>query len=191
MSLVEARGNDDFSYTPAQAALILRVSPTRVRQLLQEGELEGERDEAGHWLIPARAVHDRLERLRRESFMEAVGYDPLSVREMRGLVEDLREQVRYLRSILSEEREARRRADTIIAQLTQANAALTQRIPELEAPAGERPPDAPRGAAGGASREEAPPAEEGPPETREYAVTPSAESGKAEPRSWWRRVFGG
>jgi excisionase family DNA binding protein len=115
VNLVEARGNDDFSYTPTQAALILRVSPTRVRQLLQDGELEGVRDEAGHWLIPARVVHDRLERLRRERFLEAVGYDPLSVREMRGLVEDLREQVRYLRSILSEEREARRWADTIIA----------------------------------------------------------------------------
>jgi len=50
------------------------------------------------------------------------------------LVEDLREQVLYLRSIPSEEREARRRADTIIAQLTQANAALAQRVPELEAP---------------------------------------------------------
>jgi len=129
----EGRYNGD-SYTPTEAALVLGVTPTRVRQLLQDGELEGVRDEAGHWLIPARVVHDRLERLRRERFLEAVGYDPLSVREMRGLVEDLREQVRYLRSILSEEREARRRADTIIAQLTQANAALTQRIPEIEAP---------------------------------------------------------
>jgi hypothetical protein len=50
------------------------------------------------------------------------------------LVKDLREQVLYLRSILSEEREARRRADTIIAQLTQANAALAQGVPELEVP---------------------------------------------------------
>jgi excisionase family DNA binding protein len=173
VTLVEAQRNEDFSYTPAQAALILRVSSTRVRQLLQEGELEGERDEAGHWLIPARGVHERLERLRRESFLEAVGYDPLSVREMRGLVEDLREQLRSLRSILSEEREARRRADTIIAQLTRANAALAARLPELEAPQ-ERPPDTLRGPAGGAaSREEAPPAQEG-----------------AE-RPWWRRMFSG
>jgi hypothetical protein len=50
------------------------------------------------------------------------------------LVEDLREQVQYLRSILDEEREARRRADMIIAQLTQANAALAAKVPELEAP---------------------------------------------------------
>jgi len=50
------------------------------------------------------------------------------------LVEVLREQAEYLRGQLAEEREARRRADTIIAQLTQANAALAARVPELEAP---------------------------------------------------------
>jgi hypothetical protein len=57
------------------------------------------------------------------------------------LVEVLREQSEYLRGQLAEEREARRRADTIIAQLTQANAALAARVPELEAPQ-EQPEDA-------------------------------------------------
>ncbi len=178
---MEARANDDFSYTPAQAALILRVSPTRVRQLLQDGELEGERDEAGHWLIPARAVHDRLERLRRESFLEAIGYDPLSVVEMQGLVEDLREQVRYLRSILSEEEEARKRADTIIAQLTQANAALTQRIPEIEAPRQKEALQEPLGytqstADGPASGEPRPGGED----TKDGTERP-----------WWQKMLGG
>jgi hypothetical protein len=50
------------------------------------------------------------------------------------LVEVLKEQAEYLREQLAEEREARRRADTIIAQLTQANASLASRVPELEAP---------------------------------------------------------
>jgi hypothetical protein len=186
---VEARRNDDFSYTPAQAALILRVSPTRVRQLLQDGELEGKHDEAGHWLIPTRAVHERLERLRRESFLEAVGYDPLSVREMRGLVEDLREQVRYLRSILSEEREARRRADTIIAQLTEANIALAQGGSEMVAPQEppeapesvvEEPPErAPRPVSGGPQN-----SAERPLDTAEFPVPGSLT------RPWWRRVLG-
>lgn len=94
------------------------------------------------------------------------------------LIESLQDQVAYLRGVLSDERDACRRADTIITQLTQANAALAARVPELEAPAGERPPDVPRGEAGGASREEAPPTQEG-------------AQGAAEPRSWWRRVFGG
>ena len=177
---MEARGNDNISYTPAQAALILRVSPTRVRQLLQDSELEGERDEAGHWQIPARAVHDRLERLRRESFLEAIGYDPLSVVEMRGLVEDLREQVRYLRSILSEERDARKRADTIIAQLTQANAALTHRIPEIEAPRQKevlhKPLGYPQSTADGPASGE---------------PRRSGGGGKVgTERTWWRRILG-
>ena len=117
---------DGGFYTPTEAALILRVTPTRVRQLLQDGELEGERDEAGHWLIPARTVHERLERLRRESFLEAVGYDLSSVREMPDLVEVLREQVEMLRVELEEAHAANRENRRIIA-------ALTQRIPELEA----------------------------------------------------------
>src|ERR687896_50251 len=47
---------------------------------------------------------------------------------------ELKDQIDYLRDQLAQEREARRRADTIIAQLTQANATLAARIPELEAP---------------------------------------------------------
>jgi hypothetical protein len=43
--------------------------------------------------------------------------------------------VSYLREQLSEEREARRRADTIIAQLTQTNMQLSNRVLELDAPA--------------------------------------------------------
>jgi hypothetical protein len=58
------------------------------------------------------------------------------------LVEVLREQAEYLRGQLAEERESRRRADTIIAQLTQANAALAARVPELEAPQEEASEDA-------------------------------------------------
>jgi hypothetical protein len=54
------------------------------------------------------------------------------------LVEVLKEQAEYLREQLAEEREARRRADTIIARLTQANASLAARVPELEAPSERR-----------------------------------------------------
>jgi len=155
-----------------QAAHILRLTPTRVRQLLQGGELEGERDEAGHWLIPARAVHERLERLRRESLLETVGYDPSIVTEMRDLVEVLRSQVEMLRAELDEAHAANRENRRVIA-------ALTQRIPELEAPAPSEPPEGPETAAegGGQVREPQPPVE--------------GAQEASEPRSWWRRVFGG
>lgn len=48
------------SYTPTQAAKILRITSHRVRQMLNNGELEGVQDGSGHWQIPARAVHERL-----------------------------------------------------------------------------------------------------------------------------------
>ena len=51
---------EEETYTPAEAAKILRLSKRRVIQLLTAGELEGEKDEDGRWRIPQRAVHDRL-----------------------------------------------------------------------------------------------------------------------------------
>ena len=169
MTLVEARRKDEFSYTPTEAALILRVSPTRVRQLLQDGELEGERDAAGHWLIPASSVHERLELLRRESFLEAVGYDPSIVHAMQERAEVLRAQVEMLRTELEEAHAANRENRRIIA-------ALTQRISEVEAPS--EPPVGPKYAGVGSDREVPPP-----------GGARAQES--SEPRSWWRRVFGG
>jgi hypothetical protein len=59
---------------------------------------------------------------------------------------DQSELIAVLREQLAEEREARRRADTIIAQLTQANATLAARIPELEAPAESEPQESPESA---------------------------------------------
>ncbi len=163
-----ARRNHDFSYTPTEAARMLRVSPTRVRQLLQDGELDGERDEAGHWLIPARVVHERLERLRRESFLEAVGYDPSIVHAMQERVEVLRDQVELLRAELQEAHAANRENRRIIA-------ALTSRIPELEAPASPEPRESPETASEGEDKG-------GP--IREEAQRPSE-------RPWWRRMFRG
>jgi hypothetical protein len=54
--------------------------------------------------------------------------------EQSELVRTLREYNTSLERQLNAEREARRRADTIIVQLTQATAALAARVPELAAP---------------------------------------------------------
>jgi excisionase family DNA binding protein len=185
VTLVEAQRNDEFSYTPTEAALILRVSPTRVRQLLQDGELEGERDAVGHWLIPTRAVHERLELLRRESFLEAVGYDPSIVHAIQERAEVLSTQVEMLRAELEEAHAANRENRRIIA-------ALTERISEIEVPS--EPPGGPQNAGVGSDREGPPPggarAQEGseqPPDTAEWPVRGSLL------RPWWRwrRMFGG
>jgi excisionase family DNA binding protein len=49
----------DF-YTTGETAKILRLSSSRVRALAASGQLEAERDEAGNWRFPARAVHARM-----------------------------------------------------------------------------------------------------------------------------------
>jgi hypothetical protein len=95
-------------------------------------------------------------------------------RDQGDLVAELRDQVAYMREQLAEEREARRRADTIIAQLTQANAEQARTIRELE--------PSPT------------------PETRDARETtteddggtgrPAGDTGQSRRSSWWRRFFG-
>ena len=86
----------------------------------------------------------------------------------REVMETKDETIRTLQHQLEEEREARRRADTIIAQLTQLNAALTARVPRLEAPSTE------------------------PPDTEGTTVaTAEGVQFPSEQSSWWRRRLGG
>lgn len=52
---------EEDTYTPPEAARILRLSRRRVTQMLGAGELEGTQDPGtGRWKIPQRAVHERL-----------------------------------------------------------------------------------------------------------------------------------
>ena len=92
------------------------------------------------------------------------------------LVDELRDQVGYLRDVIATRDEEIRRRDVIISQLTQANAALAARVPELEA--AESPSE-------GAER----PAEAG--AGVGHPAGDTAPQNASEPRSWWRRMFGG
>ncbi len=95
-------------------------------------------------------------------------------------VEDLREQVEYLRRQLDEEREARRRADTILVQLSAANAEQARTIRAIEAPASEEPTEGTETV------------EEEPEEPEPRSATGGAQAAKEPPerRSWWRRLIG-
>ncbi len=86
MSLIEHPEN--FTYTAAEAARILRLSSQRVRQMLARGELRGVRDEVGHWEVDARSVHALLNE-RREAFSEALE-DLLRLSELEAEVRELR-----------------------------------------------------------------------------------------------------
>ena len=108
-----------------EAAEALGISVDAVRMRSRRGTLDSEHENGRLyvWLdADSSNVHSQGQ-------VEAL------LQEKNKRIGELREQVHHLREILAEERDARRRADTILAQLTQTNAALAQRVPELlEAP---------------------------------------------------------
>src|SRR5829696_3460701 len=147
--------------TVQEAAEVLGTSVDAVRMRVRRGTLESEKDPEGR-------VHVWVNG---DSTETKPGLDG----EPGALISAKDETIRVLCEQLESEREARRRADTIIAQLTQANAALAARVPELETPQ-ERPgtPETDEEQQGrGEHRPDAPDAQEG------------------TQRPWWRRVFGG
>ena len=92
------------------------------------------------------------------------------------LVEELRDRVSYLERQVEEEREARRRADTILAQLARANEEQARTIRALEAPP--EPRNEPESAEPRSDRGAAP---EEPSESHKI--------NERQQRSWWRRWF--
>ena len=149
-----------------EAAHLLGISPEAVRSRLYRGTLDKETGTDG-------TVYVRLhaDQLRRDDDQTGDQSQPNAeiVGELRARVEDLREQ-------LAEEREARRRADTIIAQLARTTEEQARTIRELEAPASPEAPEA------------AETVEEEPERAEPRPATGGAQEGVQRP--WWRRVFG-
>jgi hypothetical protein len=155
--------------TVAEAARILGITEGAVRKRVERRRLAAERTADGRLIVY----------LGRDTTTTDTTRD--RPRPSRGdrYTRGLEAEVEYLRRQLDQEREARteerRRHDTLMAQLTQANAALAARIPELEPP----------------------------PEERESPETAEEQQGRGQPRpatvesqelvhrSWLRRLFGG
>src|SRR5215210_6055340 len=94
-----------------EAARLLRIEQGSVKKRIQRGKLRSEKDTQGRiwvYLDGSETVHDES------------GDKSETVWD--GQLDDLREQIRYLREQLDREREARteerRRQDTIVAQLS-------------------------------------------------------------------------
>jgi hypothetical protein len=173
-----------------EAARTLGIKEESVRKRVRRGKMRFEKDEDGRLYVYVDGTRTvQGERLDRPEDL----YADRSVDESRNVARELiktkDETILILQDQLQEEREARRRADTIIAQLTQANAALAQRLPELQAPQMRR--ETAQGAMDGV-----PGAHEQddtgdylgdvrPRDTAEFPVRGSLT------RPWWRRAFGG
>jgi excisionase family DNA binding protein len=156
--------------TVAEAAERLGVKEQAIRKRIQRGTLQHDKDETGRVYVYIDA----------EAGDEVQDMDTRGDTHLEALVESLQDQVEYLRAELARRGETHleesQRKDSIIA-------ALTQRIPELEAPASPESSESPTEAAGGADQVEARPAggdaQEGTEQTR------------PQERSWWRKMFGG
>ncbi len=144
--------------TVQEAAEVLGTTVDAVRMRARRGSLESDKEPDGR--VYVYLSEDSSETKHR-----------LNV-EPDALILAKEETIALLREQLSEEREARRRADTIIAQLTQANAALASRVPELET--SDRTPGW---------------AESTLDDVGNGAVSEDRQTGSERP--WWRRVFGG
>jgi excisionase family DNA binding protein len=160
---VDQSGTGEARVTVEEAAWLLGIEKGSVKKRIQRGKLRSERDASGTLYVHL----DRSETVRDKPQGQSE-----TVRDE--LVGELRDRVRSLESRLDEEKESRRRADTIIAQLTQANAALAARVPELEASSEQ--PEAPETA------------EEAPDRAEPRPATGEAQEGARRP--WWRRVLG-
>ncbi len=156
--------------TIQDAARRLGVSESAIRKRVSRGTLRHYKGDDGRTYVyvdvPSDTVSDNVS----DTVSDASTNTLIS--ELRSRIGSLEDQITYLRQQLDAEREGRRRADTIIAQLTQANTTLAARIPEIEPPREAR--ESPESAEPGSDRVERP--EE--PET-------------GAQRPWWRRVFGG
>ncbi len=152
-------------FTIQEAARRLGVKEDAIRKRVRRGTLRSEEDDGRRYVFldAAQAGSDTT-----RAGAQVSGLDAL-LEEMRARIADLKDQ-------LGEEREARRRADTIIAKLSRANEEQARTIRALEAPTpAESPPESP------VTASEEPEGEEEP-------------GGAQEPisrRSWWRRIFGG
>jgi excisionase family DNA binding protein len=155
--------------TVEEAARILGIKEESVRKRVRRGRMRSEKGADGRLYVYV----DYTNVLRDGNGDASRGlYEDRSRDELddaaREVMKANDETIRILQHQLEEEWEARRRADTIIAQLTQLNVALTARVPGFGDPPTE------------------------PPDTEGKAVA-TAEGGPmtAERGSWWRRRLGG
>jgi hypothetical protein len=155
-----------------EAAEHLGTTVDAIRKRVQRGTIAHDKDPDGRvWVLLDADMP------RQDTDQDTAGRRQASGSEM---VEELRDRIAYLEGQVEEEREARRRADTILAQLSAANAEQARTIRAIEAPASED-----------TATEVAEAVEEAP----ERATTTPPRSDAPGPqtaaqRPWWRRVFG-
>lgn len=145
-----------------EGAQLLGVSKDAVRQRIRRGTIRSEKGEDGRVYVYVDASPDAV-----HGQDQATHGDSSAGTDL--VVDELRDRIRYLERQVEEERNARYRADELLAR-------LMDRVPQLE------PPSEPPGEPTAATVE---PGRVGP---QTEVVDPQE---GAQRRSWWRSVFGG
>ena len=161
MSEYSGQDSGTLRVTIREAAARLGVTEAAIRKRIQRGSLGKEMGQDGRVYVSLDLSQDKSH--------------PESQVESEALVESLQDQIAFLRTQLDVRAEEIQRRDVIISQLTQANAALAARVPELEA--AQEPSEHAEEPAEGAARVGHPTGDTG-------------DSQDSEPRPWWRRWLG-
>ena len=147
--------------TVAQTAQALGISAEAVRQRVRRGTLPTEKSEDGTVFVLVDAERTRTD-------ADSTGDGTPNKTFIEAHLDHALDEIRFLREELGIRNEELRRKDHIIA-------ALTERIPELEAPASPETRESPTEASEGSGKGAAVPDED----DRPIGESPS----------WWRRLF--
>ncbi len=180
--------------TVGEAAGYLGITAEAVRSRVKRGTLKSTKEGSTVYVL----LEGDVSHGRQNTDQTATGYDRAQDQTTPGqdrtddraeLVNVLRDQVEYLREQLGEEREARRRADMLLARLSEANASMAGQIRELTAPPGPRaePETVAEDAGEVEDQGERAEAQEDAEGHSNMFERPDEETAR---RPWWRRIFG-
>jgi len=155
-----------------EAARRLGVTRDAIHKRVSRGSVEYEKGEDGRFYVYVDTSSEGLDASTDTS------KDESKVEALERILELQQDRIAFLERELERRGDETERLHQIVAGLTRTTAALSARLPELEAPVQGTPQEA---------RES--PVSPGPSETPTDAGGGAQEG--AEPRSWWRRMFGG
>ena len=157
--------------TVAEAAEALGVTRDAIHKRIRRGSVEHEKGEDGRFHVYIDTSTSGLD----ESVDKSK--DDSKVEVLERLIEGQQDRIAFLERELERRGDETTRLHQIVGGLTQANARLAARVPELEAPASSE------------ARES--PVSPGPTETPPEAPGGAQMSTESAQSPWWRRVFGG
>jgi hypothetical protein len=155
----------------AEAAEALGVTRDAIHKRIKRRSVEYEKGEDGRFYVyvdtSTPGLDEPVDKSKDESKVEV----------LERLIEGQQERIEFLERELERRGDETTRLHQIVGGLTQANARLAARVPELEAPASPEAQESPEGPGG-------------PTETPTPAPGEAQPFAEAAQEPWWRRVFG-